>query len=126
MQVVCRQLGFPFGGQGDSSGDTVGVKVVDETFDYQEYNGEPSEPNFVWATRVVCTGAEERLDECFFQEAAGGGYGGPDGSLGLPEGGMPDAGCVNRDQGSVTAVCRTFEIPGATLRRLSVPQRASA
>lgn len=110
-QVVCRQLGFPFGGQGDSSGISL-TSVRDASFDYQAYNGEPSEPNFVWATRVVCTGAEERLDACFFQEAAAAGDGGPGESLRLPAGGLPDAFCANQDQGALTAVCRTFEIPG--------------
>eukprot|EP00892_Ulva_mutabilis_P004962 jgi/Ulvmu1/2838/UM144_0002.1 len=57
--VICRQLGFPFGGLMD---------VRSTLREDRDYDSEVDEPAIVWATDVQCTGTESRLDECFFPE----------------------------------------------------------
>ena len=52
--VICRQLGFPFGGLIETATRSGGLSDGNDTV--------------VWATEVQCTGTEDRLDECFFPE----------------------------------------------------------
>lgn len=108
-QVVCRQLGFPFGGLYDVV--EVGVS------DYQDYS---SQADVVWATRLECAGNEERLDDCFFPEDASLGRGASgDGSAESPASGsagsprsadVPEAGfAFESTAGSGTAASPTSD-----------------
>lgn len=98
--VVCRQLGFPFGSLMDT-GETRFVA------------GDNTAGNTVtWATEVICTGLEARLADCFFPEAFGasGGSVGPGSSPGV------DGQCGDFSTLSVLAViCRTFPLEGELL-----------
>eukprot|EP00892_Ulva_mutabilis_P007291 jgi/Ulvmu1/4934/UM204_0006.1 len=126
-QVVCRQLGFPFGTIMDER-EAFGV------YDYNSYDYD-AEPVITWATEVVCTGKEERLLDCEFPQDFGvdysspydyyGGYNEnwpapahaapepapmemappPAGSLGLPF-----SRCERSDRNRLSVVCRRFEI----------------
>ena len=98
-QVACRQLGFRFG---------VMFQVGESSrfpYDYIEYSfgqddGIPSD--FAWASEVVCTGTEERLDRCLFTE-------GSDNTLG----GLPDEGVLDSCFRTLPVVCTQFELIGA-------------
>eukprot|EP00892_Ulva_mutabilis_P005580 jgi/Ulvmu1/3394/UM016_0010.1 len=102
--VVCRQLGFPFGSLYDledvrnSTGEIVGA-------DYEDYSA-PAE--LVWATDVLCTGKEERLDECFFPEDFGNRRASDYGPQ--VEAGIQRAACRRKDGNQLGVVCRKFEI----------------
>ena len=106
-KVVCKQLGFPFGSLYDaeevanSTGNPAGS-------DYVDYSA-PGE--LVWATDVLCTGKEERLDECFFPEDFGDARNN-DYSSAPDVGGIRAAGCRRRDGSMLGVVCRQFEIEG--------------
>ena len=109
-QVACRQLGFPFGGLyvADEPRNSTGRVAGADYDDYSE-SGE-----LVWATDVLCTGVEERLDECFFPEEFG------DRAAFAPAGaGVSGASCRRRDGLVLGVVCRQFEIEGAP--RVAVP-----
>ena len=108
-KVVCKQLSFPFGTIYDvnevtnSTGTPVGS-------DYSDYSA-PGE--IVWATDVLCTGKEERLDECFFPEDFGDArndYSGPPVSAGIRR-----SSCRRQDGSVLGVVCRQFEIEGGPL-----------
>lgn len=107
-QVVCRQLGFPFGSLYDatevydSNGNTIGT-------DYEDYS-EPGE--IVFATEVVCTGKEARLDECFFPEAFGAAPRVSREEDQAVEAGIRQGRCARNDGSARGVVCRQFEIEG--------------
>eukprot|EP00892_Ulva_mutabilis_P004970 jgi/Ulvmu1/2845/UM144_0010.1 len=63
-QVICRQLGFAFGGVYQTDG------ASSARVEYNEY-GIDDALYTVWATEVDCRGDEERLDECFLPERFG-------------------------------------------------------
>lgn len=123
-QVVCRQLGFPFGSVMDE-GEVFGA--YDYSFDYSSSEPEPT----VWATEVVCTGKEERLLDCDFPQNFGIDYEyerpeyeyanwpgsthpapepAPLESAPAPAGGLPNGGCSRSDRNRLAVICRRFEI----------------
>lgn len=113
MQVICRQLGFPFGSLYDVTGfgDLVNA-------DYSDYISSSESGVIVWATELQCTGTEDRLDQCFFPElfgelaaARGGDYGFPSDD----ETGIRRPPCATRDGRVLGVVCRRFEIKGPVL-----------
>ena len=107
-QVVCRQLGFPFGGLYDvlEATRSTGFIVGSEFEDYSE----PADT--VFATEVKCTGKEARLDECFFPEDFGDAPR-PNNDFGPPvEAGVRRGPCRRQDGQTFGVVCRQFEIVG--------------
>eukprot|EP00892_Ulva_mutabilis_P007289 jgi/Ulvmu1/4932/UM204_0003.1 len=130
-QVVCRQLGFPFGTVMDE-------QEVFGAYDYRTYDySTPREDPITWASEVVCTGKEERLLECDFPQNFGVDYSSPYGNYydyyggynenwpapahaapepaptetaPAPSGGLPNAGCDRSDRNRLAVVCRRFEI----------------
>eukprot|EP00892_Ulva_mutabilis_P012491 jgi/Ulvmu1/9614/UM054_0044.1 len=111
-QVACRQLGFPFGSLLDPE------ETLSDANSYSYYDADPfdydavTKRNLVWATQVACSGAEARLDECVFPQAAAGGG---DGSLGLPANGFPGQDCAVSDAGILAVACRRFQIAESAL-----------
>eukprot|EP00892_Ulva_mutabilis_P007276 jgi/Ulvmu1/4920/UM202_0005.1 len=102
-KVICRHLGFPFS-------SLMGTEEVRTTPAVPVL---PGPPRLVWAAQVLCTGKEERLDECFFPED----FGNID--MRLPDQQSPgDAGvvgvegttCSAVDNDIVGVICRRFEI----------------
>lgn len=121
-QVVCRQLGFPFGSLMDVFGaeDVSDFRDADYSVRYADYRLEEegnSPSQLVWATDVVCTGAEERLGECFFPE----GFGASprtsaqpdDGDTDPNQRGLTGTSCNFRDRTVFSVICRRFGIQGA-------------
>ena len=111
--VVCKQLGFPFGTLYDAAEvlDSIGEPAGTDYIDVSA----PGE--LVWATDVLCTGKEERLDECFFPEDF------EDARLGdyAPEvEGIRRASCRRQDGSVLGVVCRRFEIEGVQRQHLRV------
>ena len=113
-KVICKQLGFPFGTLYDvtevanSTGPPAGS-------DYVDYVA-PGE--VVWATDVLCTGKEERLDECFFPEDFGDAY-----EQGLAS--VQGISCRRQDGDVLGVVCRQFEIEGGPLLGLFLHAKPS-
>eukprot|EP00892_Ulva_mutabilis_P008276 jgi/Ulvmu1/5820/UM025_0077.1 len=112
--VICRQLGFPFGSLMDLDEVRLPYGEPLNEADYPE-DGQGA---LVWATDVQCTGAEERLGDCFFPQR----FGNPPGSMGTP--GMPSPGigsgrCGTQDSLTLGVACRRFEIEESdVIRRL--------
>lgn len=101
--VVCRQLGFPFGSLMDP--DESRFVAIEK----------PNANPVTWATEVICTGLEERIADCFFPEAFGASGGSV--SNGLP----PAVAGECRDFGTLTAlavICRTFPLEGMLIEPL--------
>ena len=98
-QVVCRQLGFHSG---------VMYQIAESIrfpYDYGDYVFGPEDEvasDFAWASEVVCTGTEARLDECLFTE-------GSDNTLG----GLPAEGLSNSCFRSLAVACTQFDLVGA-------------
>jgi len=115
--VICRQLGFPFGGLLEQEGNNGAAA------DYGDYD-DPGE--LVWASDVVCSGLEDRLDECLFPQEFGDNPSGNnrDYSPPVPPGGGLTgfrAVCSRRDGLLLSVVCRRFEMEGAqTLSRFFI------
>lgn len=108
--MVCRQLGFPFGSVFDPE-ETFGEHYSDSPFEYDE-----RQPEVVWASKVTCTGKEDRLEQCQFPQISPGKRSRVDAGardLGLPEGGLPGEECSVRDGAVLAVVCRKFSIRGA-------------
>ena len=110
-KVICRQLNFPFGSVFDSSASG-GRGGPDDQYDYADYSfgsplSAPLDDVPVFATRVSCTGKEERIDECFFPER------GPSFSSSAPSPAPRVSSSCDRFQASrLTVACRQFEIEG--------------
>ena len=101
-QVVCRQLGF-------RSGVMYQTQQANQfPLDYGDFYSDQTDytppMDFVWATEVVCTGTEERLDECLFTE-------GSDNTLA----GLPDDGVTDSCFGMLPVLCTQFDLIGASL-----------
>ena len=116
--VVCRQLGFPFG------------SLIDPAETFYEEPGEME--GIAWASDVLCTGLEDRLDECFFPENFGDdqysnmydyGFSTPELPRPVLPQGPPDSqrspglqgfagSCSGNDGLALSVVCRRFEIEG--------------
>eukprot|EP00892_Ulva_mutabilis_P012685 jgi/Ulvmu1/978/UM103_0005.1 len=105
-QVVCRQLGFPFGGIYDAGEfrqtDFLPGDYVDK-FYTEDYD-----PQVAFATEVRCTGQEDRLDACVFPEAFGDGD---------PSVSGVDASCTVERRRIFSVICRQFEITESNLIR---------
>ena len=115
--VICRQLGFPFGGLLGQEEVSGGIASGFAYADYVDY-GDPGE--LVWASDVVCSGLEDRLDECLFPQEFGAdpsGNGEDYGPPAPPDGGLAGfrAGCSRSDGLLLSVVCRRFEIEGAKI-----------
>ena len=105
--VVCRQLGFPFGSL-LAQEEVIGGS---DNVDYDDRR------EFVWASDVVCSGLEDRLDECLFPQEFGANPSGNDNNASPPAppgGGLfgSRAGCSRRDGSLFSVECRRFEIEG--------------
>eukprot|EP00892_Ulva_mutabilis_P005900 jgi/Ulvmu1/3682/UM017_0098.1 len=128
-QVVCRQLGFPFGTVMDEE-EVRGA--YDSDYDYS------SPTMLTWASEVVCTGKEERLLDCDFPQNFGDDYSSrysgyydyygfynenwpapahaepqpaPMESAPPPSSGLRRSGrCGRTDMNRLAVVCRSFEI----------------
>ena len=92
-QVICRQLGFRFGGLYDTEDATNSSGVIVGA-DYEDFN---TPGDLVWATNVQCSGLEERLAECFFPEAFGDARRGTDGQPIATADGIERARCERQD-----------------------------
>ena len=113
-KVICRQLGFPFGSVFDSS-SSGGRADPDDQYDYTDYafygEGSPSSAPLddvpVFATRVSCTGKEDRVDECFFPERESS-------FNSFAPSPAPDvsSSCERFQATRLTVACRQFEIEG--------------
>ena len=109
--VICRQLGFPFGDLIESARS--GVQLRGPSAFISDYDEEDA---VVWATEVQCTGTEERLDECFFPQQ----FNGFTRSITFPvtpiaedDVGIQRAICSTNPDLQVGVICRRFEIEGA-------------
>eukprot|EP00892_Ulva_mutabilis_P008280 jgi/Ulvmu1/5824/UM025_0081.1 len=110
--VICRQLGFPFGSLIDLEEvrPPSGGRPINED-DYPD----DDEGALVWATDVRCTGAEQRLGDCFFPEGLGNRGGRPE----MPSPGLSFGSCATRDSTTVGVACRRFEVEESdVIRRL--------
>ena len=119
--VVCRQLGFRFGSLYDVTGS-----AEFGSFTGSDYaSGDPDRPSeIVWATDVVCTGFEQRLDECFFPQQFGARPGASGGEFSPPGPGRPGLGgtrCDRRDGSVFGVICRQFPLPGADCQVAKAP-----
>ena len=108
--VICRQLGFPFGSLIENSRS--GFRLLGPTAFTSDYD-EPDAT--VWATEVQCTGTEERLDECFFPQQ----FAGFTRSISFPippvsadAVGVQRAICATDPDLQVGVMCRRFDIEG--------------
>lgn len=91
--VICRQLGFPFGGLLDCDDPSQdGIYIDDSELP-------------TWATIVFCTGLEDRLDQCAFPEDFG------NAETDFPVGSGLDGPCLDRSV--VSVICRRFPMEGA-------------
>jgi len=96
-EVACRQLGYRFGRMYDV------LETIGGYYDYSpfgQYDTLPSE--FAWASEVVCTGPEARLQDCLFPESSN------DTLSGLPTTGVLDS-CFQ----ILGVVCSRFDLVGA-------------
>lgn len=114
--VVCRQLGFPFGTVTDVTG--AGDRRFTDLYDYDYSIGGDVSPPLdsvpVFATRVSCTGKEAALRECFFPEReALSPY--DDYFVGAAPGPVSVGGlsCTRFEGSRLGVVCHQFEIEGA-------------
>ena len=98
--VVCRQLGFPFGGLMAANG--------------ARFLGREPE-DLVWATEVRCTGVEDRLIDCDFPEEFGANIPVPQRVTSNSTVGVRRLSrtCDRNDDRALRVVCRRFGIPGA-------------
>lgn len=128
-QVVCRQLGFPFGSLNDVFGaedvrdfTDRGRGVTYEDYRLEEKGSSPSK--LVWATDVVCTGTEERLDECFFPEEFGANprtfHQTVDVGADVDQLGLTRTSCNFKDSKVFSVICRRFELSGASGPSVSI------
>lgn len=108
--VVCRQLGFPYGGLYDVRDPDPSSRFRVE----QDTLADTTATHVVWATEVRCTGIEQRLDACLFPEAFGEAgdyeYRGQDGDDGV---GIWYSSCSRIDSRMLGVVCRQFPVNGA-------------
>lgn len=102
-QVVCRQLGFPFGGLYDVAEAENSTETSIDS-DYGDY----FEPGDV----VICTGKEARLDECFFTQDFGDAPQPTNNSGPQVQAGVRRASCQRQEGQVLGVVCRQFEIKG--------------
>ena len=112
-KVICGQLGFPFGSVFDSA--AIGARTDQYDYDYTVFGSAsaPLDDVPVFATRVSCTGKEERLDECFFPDAdpSSSGF-----AVAPASDYAPDPNCDAFQASRLTVSCRQFEIEGAFQR----------
>eukprot|EP00892_Ulva_mutabilis_P002372 jgi/Ulvmu1/12135/UM084_0062.1 len=112
-KVICGQLGFPFGTRFDPTAAGRDTELYDYSYTYFS----PPAPMLlddvpVFATRVSCTGKEERLEECFFPEQeSDDSYGQSPVGLTLP------ASCNERQAARLTVACRQFPVPESNVIR---------
>eukprot|EP00892_Ulva_mutabilis_P004525 jgi/Ulvmu1/2444/UM135_0004.1 len=135
-QVICKQLGFPFGTVMDE-------EEVSAAYDY-DYSERDRSTVLTWATEVMCTGKEERLLDCMFPENFGIDYSRDYSydyfynenwpapahaapapapismeSAPAPSNGLPGAGCDRGDTERLAVICRRFEITDALCKSLN-------
>lgn len=120
--VICKQLGFPFGGLMD----VLEVNVrgpngrASEEGPFRDSGAQNTTASkLVWATEMQCTGLEDRLEDCFFPEAFGSNpiprrprRANAQASPGPDTKGIADAACSQDDGSTLAVVCRQFEIEG--------------
>lgn len=91
--VICRQLGFSFGNLMDARAPT--------------FTATAGSTPPVFATDVLCTGAEDRFSDCFFPEAFGANEDASSGP-GLSAGCFPDS--------LLAVMCRRFPMEGVAFK----------
>eukprot|EP00892_Ulva_mutabilis_P001478 jgi/Ulvmu1/11330/UM074_0045.1 len=102
-RVICRQLGFPFSSLYDAK--TAAIPAAQRS---TQRGGSQAAPAVVWSESVSCTGAEERLEACAFEQDL------DESSMLRPlraPAGATAAACGRDDDRMLAVACRRFEMP---------------